>query len=316
MMAARELTRAPRMLPLYLRAAAALLPGASHLPGLPGGGGEIPELELTLRDVEVEPDRLTAYARVCGFAAEKTLPATYPHVLAFPLHMALMADGRFPFAAVGLVHLENEITQQRPLPSNDRLSFSVRATTPKPHPRGRTFGIVTKARVDEELVWEERSTMLRRGGQGSNRSAATDHEQPEPPDHGPPEVSDHGPPTGGVQWRIAGDIGRRYGAVSGDRNPIHMHALGARVFGFPQAIAHGMWTKAHCLAELQKQLPDAFTVVVRFRKPVPLPATVSFRSDRDSDAIRFALRSATGDALHLYGHVEPPTPKTAPGRER
>ena len=90
-----------------------MIPGASLLPFVPGGGGEIPELELSWPAVRADPDAVAAYARVCGFTLRDHLPATYPHVLAFPLHMAVMADGSFPFGAVGLVHLENRIVQHR-----------------------------------------------------------------------------------------------------------------------------------------------------------------------------------------------------------
>ena len=134
-MATRELARTPRVLPLYLRTAAALVPGASHLPGVPGAGRTIPELEITLRDAPIEPGRLRAYRELCGFARGELVPCTFPHVLAFPLHMALMADGRFPFGAVGLVHVQNELRQLRPLRAEEPLSFTVSATAPEQHPR-------------------------------------------------------------------------------------------------------------------------------------------------------------------------------------
>ena len=102
-----------------------------------------------------------------------------------------------------------------------------------------------------------------------------------------------------------GDIGRRYAAVSGDRNPIHMHSLTAKPLGFPRAIAHGMWTKARSLAALEGALPDAFAVDVRFRRPILLPGSVSFASESDGDAIRFAVRDAKRGTPHLEGRVEP-----------
>ena len=72
------------------------------------------------------------------------------------------------------------------------------------------------------------------------------------------------------------DVGRRYAKVSGDVNPIHLHPLGARLFGFRGAIAHGMWTKARCLAALQSRVPDALTADVAFQQPLPLGSTVRF----------------------------------------
>jgi len=300
-MKTRELTRPPQILPLYLRAAATLVPGAGHLPGIPGGGGEIPEVELVLRDAVIEGDRLASYREVCGFAAAGPIPATFLHMPAFPLHMALMADERFPFGAVGLVHIENEITQLRPLRTQDRVNLKVHAGPLEPHPRGRAFSIFTQAHVDGEPVWRERSTMLRRGRAGAEGASA-------PAGSGGPANTATGAAADAaagapVTWKVPEDIGRRYGAVSGDRNPIHMHALTAKAFGFPRAIAHGMWTKARCLAALEAELPDSYTVTVAFRKPVLLPGSVRFAHTEQGRAIAFALRAADGDALHLEGRI-------------
>ena len=162
MMASTALERSPGLLGLYARAAAGSLPGASHLGLLAGGGDGIPELIVTLAAVPIEAGRLAAYRQVCGFERGRSVPATYPHVLAFPLQMALMTDRAFPFAVVGLVHLENEITQHRPLEIGERLSIAVTATQPRRHPRGRTFDLLTTVHEDGEVLWEERSRMLRR----------------------------------------------------------------------------------------------------------------------------------------------------------
>ena len=98
-----------------------------------------------------------------GSRCATRLPATYPHILAFPLHLALMTDGSFPFPAIGLVHIDNRITQHRPIRLGEPLSLRVWATPLEPHPRGRQFSLRTEARVGDELVWEEVSTNLRRG---------------------------------------------------------------------------------------------------------------------------------------------------------
>jgi hypothetical protein len=192
---------------------------------------------------------------VCGFTLRDTLPATYPHVLAFPLHMQLLAHA--PFSAVGVVHIANRIVQHRPLTLADELELRVRTGPFRPHRRGRTFDFISEAFVDGELVWEDVSTNLKKGA-GSETDEAHDFQ--------PPPVT--------ARWRLPEDLGRRYAAVSGDHNPIHLHGLTAKAFGFPRAIAHGMWTKARCLAALR--LPDAFAVEARFRKPVLLPSRVTF----------------------------------------
>ena len=133
-MATRELDTPPRILELYARALAPLVPGASRLPWVAGGGEEIPDLALSLAHVRADPARVASYRRVCAFPPGSELPATYPHVLAFPLHLALMADGDFPFAPVGLVHLANHIAQQRPIMLAERFDLRVWATPLEAHP--------------------------------------------------------------------------------------------------------------------------------------------------------------------------------------
>lgn len=300
-MTTRTLDSSPHILPLYARAAAPMIPGASLLPFIPGGGGEIPELELELGEVGADPAAVAAYAKVCGFTLRDHLPPTYPQVLAFPLQMAVMADGRFPFGAVGLVHVANRIDQLRPIAIGEKLTIRVAPTKLEPHPKGRTFTLRTAALVGDRPVWESVSTMLRRGGGGGNPSGAG-RDVPALP----------GDVLASAEWRLGGDLGRRYAAVSGDRNPIHMHSLTAKPLGFPGAIAHGMWTKARCLAALESRLPDSFRVDVRFRKPILLPARVEFASaEQGEDKLAFAVRDAKRGTPHLDGLLGPlrPEPK-------
>jgi acyl dehydratase len=303
-MTTRTLDSPPSILPLYARAAAPMIPGASLLPFVPGRGSEIPELELELAGVRPDPEKVAAYARACGFALRDHLPPTYPHVLAFPLHMAVMTDGAFPFGAVGLVHVENRIVQHRRIGIGEELAIRVRPTKLEPHPKGRTFSLVTEALVDGEPIWESTSTMLRRGKSPTGQAEGVD----EPTRQGGLDTSARRPTEGAAasaEWRLGGDLGRRYAAVSGDRNPIHMHSLSAKALGFPRAIAHGMWTKARCLAALESTLPDAFGVEVRFRKPILLPARVEFASSASDGGTDFAVRDAKHGTPHLEGRIEP-----------
>jgi len=246
----------------------------------PGGRpDQLPERELT-RSVEVDRGRLAAYDRVCGFRLRDELPATYPHVLAFPLALELM-DGSFPFSPFGLVHVGNRIEQLRPLRAGERLDLRVRAAGLAPHPRGTTFDILADAAVDGEVAWRDRSTYLRRegGGGGGQRGPGDD------------------PPAPRAVWTVPADTGRRYARVSGDLNPIHLHPLAAKALGQPGAIAHGMWTKARCLAALEASLPDAFAVEVRFKAPLCLPGRAAF-SARGGE---FAVHDARTGRPHLTG---------------
>jgi acyl dehydratase len=302
---AKTLESSPSILPLYARAALPMIPGASLLPFVPGGGGEIPDgLDLELAGVTADPAEVAAYARVCSFTLRDTLPPTYPHMLAFPLHMAVMSDGSFPFGAVGLVHVENSIAQKRPIGIDEEMTIRVRPSKLQPHPKGKTFSLETEVLVDGTVVWESTSTMLRRGGR-SNGEAAKKGKAAK----GFDSLDADAPAS--AEWRLPGDLGRRYAGVSGDRNPIHMHSLTAKPLGFPGAIAHGMWTKARALAQLESELPDSFEVEVRFRKPVLLPARVLFAEQASGEEILCAVRDAKKGTPHLDGHVQPLKSNTA-----
>lgn len=277
-----------------------MIPGSSRLPflGSGGGGDALPDLTLVLDEVTVDRQRLADYDRVCKFPLRDQLPATYPHMLAFPLQLSLMTDSRFPFPALGLVHIANRIVQHRPLLISDQFQLKVWASDLKSHPRGTQFELRSEARAGERVVWEETSTILKRGGSSSDSGEDRDSRRR---GDGGGDAEGELPVT--ATWRLSGDLGRRYASVSGDRNPIHMHPLSARLFGFPTAIVHGMWTKARCLAALDPRLPESFAVEVDFKKPILLPATVDFAEREEPGGIRFAVRGAGKGTPHLDGRV-------------
>ncbi|GGP50994.1 MaoC family dehydratase [Streptomyces sindenensis] len=250
----------------------------------------VPPGRLTRPAAPVAPGPLAAYGRICGFAESGPLPLTYPHVLAFPLTMRLMTGRAFPLPVLGLVHTWIEITPHRAVQPAEPLELAVSAQGLTSHRRGTEVTMATEARVDGELVWESRSGYL-------SRHATTDAAGTPPRTASVPDAPGDLPAV--AEWRLPGDLGRRYGAVSGDRNPIHLHPLTARLFGFPRAIAHGMWTAARCLAEIGDAAEIRFARA-EFRAPVLLPATVTYAADTTGNA--FALRGSEG-RVHLVGAV-------------
>ncbi|MEU8441120.1 MaoC/PaaZ C-terminal domain-containing protein [Streptomyces microflavus] len=263
-------------------------------PGRPGA--TLPTDRLTLPAAPAAPGPLAAYRDICGFPAPESepLPLTYPHVLAFPLAMRLMTARRFPLPVVGLVHTWIEIVARRPVQSDEPLELTVYAEELTPHRRGTEVTMVTEARSAGALVWESRSGYLSR--HATNATGST-------------READGSPTLPAVaEWRLPGDLGRRYGAVSGDRNPIHLHPLTARLFGFPRAIAHGMWTVARCLAEADEQPGEIRSVRADFRAPVLLPATVTYAAGPAGNAFALRSESSSGSGtgtgrVHLTGAV-------------
>ena len=116
-------------------------------------------------------------------------------------------------------------------------------------------------------------------------------------------------PTG--RWVLPGGTGRAYAALSGDRNPIHLSALSAKAFGFPRAIAHGMYTAARALAEVGPRRGPTYRWQVGFAKPVLLPTTVDVAitpvSPEPADGFTFVGWNATRRLRHFSGSVTPLT---------
>jgi acyl dehydratase len=276
-----ELPAPPRLGPLYRSAALAAVLRR-------GAGDALPETEIRVRDVGVDRAHLASYDRACGFRLSDALPATYPHILAFPLAVSLMTRPGFPLPLIGLVHVANTIEVHRPLTADDRFELRVRAESLRPHERGRQVDVVAEALVDGEVAWAGRSVYLRREGKAGGERRAGDAQ----------------PPTGGTLLRVTPRVGTDYAEVSGDHNPIHTSRIGARLFGFPGPIAHGMWSKARCLAALEGRLPERYRVDVAFKVPVPLPSTVTFTAtEAGAGGWRFGLHAAKSGKPHLSGEV-------------
>jgi acyl dehydratase len=205
----RTLHSPPATLPLYLRALRRRSSAAD---------ATLPDTEWRRLDARTDLDHLGAYCRLTGHRLASTLPGLYPHLAAFALQLAVLTDRRFPFPALGLVHVGNRVTQVRPIGVDEAFDVAVRAERRRPHRSGTVVDVATTATVAGVVVWEETTTVLSRG---------TRH----------PDVSDTSPlsgltaPTGSIRWQVPRDTGRRFAAVSGDRNPIHLSAVTARPFG-------------------------------------------------------------------------------------
>jgi hypothetical protein len=273
----------PNLAVLFTRAAATSI----------GRGGPLQDVQVRRPRARVHLPQLAEYDKTCGFSLRDALPATYVHVLVFPLQMVLMADRRFPLGMAGLVHIRNRIAQHRPVDASELLSLRASARALRPHPLGAAVDLVSQVRVGDELVWEGVSTYLSRGASVPGEIA------PEQP------VAVHleaaAPPN--AVWEVPGDMGRRYASVSGDVDPMHLSSLAAKAFGFPRVLVQGMWTKAHALAAIEARLPEAYAVDVTFSDPLLLPSTANFFVAQQDHGWDFAVRPADEPGDHLCGTV-------------
>jgi acyl dehydratase len=263
---------------------------AGAMPFVPRGD-TLPDRTLTVDELVIDPANVAAYANVTGLRFGDEVPLTYPFALTFPTVMSLVTGFDFPFAAMGSVHIENHITQYRPILVTDTVSVRVHAENLREHRRGLLVDIVTDVNVGNETAWHQVTTFLHQ-----QKTSLSD--EPKPPQQKQPKP---GPPN--AVLRITPGQIRHYASVGGDHNPIHTNPIAAKLFGFPTVIAHGMFTAAAILANIEGQLPDAVKYSVRFAKPVVLPARAGLYVDRISDGWQLTLRNLSKGDPHLTGTV-------------
>ncbi|WP_240613197.1 MaoC/PaaZ C-terminal domain-containing protein [Brachybacterium endophyticum] len=248
----------------------------------------LPDLAHRVRKVRIDPARAAAFDHLMGGAATDLVHPGVLHVLAFPVSLSLMARSDFPVGLLGLVHVSNRILQHRSVEVGELVDVECRTRDLRPHRRGRLFDSVTTILSENgEIIATDVSTYLakgaapqgedagaqgqsrdgRAGGDGSERSSRAEFV---------PSA-----PTG--RWSLDAGTGRRYAEVSGDANPIHMSSLTARAFGFPRAIAHGMYTASRAFTESRPDLTRPLQWDVTFEAPVTLPGTVLVRYEDDGD---------------------------------
>ncbi len=270
-----------------LRAAAGALP-------LVPRGDTVPDRRLKVEGLSIDPVNVAQYANVTGLRFDNAVPLTYPFALTFPTVMSLVAGFDFPFAAMGSVHVENHITQYRPIAVSDTVDVAVHAENLREHRKGLLVDIVTDVNVGNDTAWHQVTTFLHQ-----QKTSLSD--EPKSPPGRQPKL---GPPN--AVLRITPGQIRQYAAVGGDHNPIHTNTIAAKLFGFPTVIAHGMYSAAAVLANIEGQLPDSVKYSVRFAKPVVLPARAGLYVDRGtSGGWDLTLRHLSKGYPHLTGSVTP-----------
>jgi acyl dehydratase len=256
---------------------------------------------------QADPAALAGYRAVCELPAGPTLPLLYLHAMAMPLHMAILSHPAFPLRLLGLVHWTNKINSLQPVAHDAVLAMECTLNGITATDRGQSFSLHTTVRVgdvDGDVVWREVSTFLSplaksksaRSADAARASKARAASDVPEPDWGTPVA----------QWSVAANVGRRFAKPSGDWNPIHVSAFTARLFGYPRAIAHGLFSAARCLALLEKALPPGQPLMVdlRFKRPLLIPGTVALHTAQEGNSTRFVLKVQPTGEPHIEGVIQ------------
>lgn len=262
-----------------------------------GKGTRLPDATFAWNGQRIDREHLKAYGKLCKFKSVETLPLTYLHVLAFRLQLAMLLDEKSDFPLLGLVHIHNDISRHQALPVDARYDFKCRFEPIANHRKGKLITSVLEASIDGETVWEDRSINLCRGENKAFDAGAPAAFEPLPVGRKP--IANTADP-----WKLPADLGRRYARISGDRNPIHTRKFTARMLGFKQPIAHGMWSKARVCAAVEPGMGDRLRVRCDFKQPVFLPGKVHFYSADDKKARRAEVWNPQGNRVHLVARFD------------
>jgi hypothetical protein len=287
-----EFARAPAVWSMYPRIM------TSRKPSLVPEGGEVPRIESRLSKVVIDRKHLAQYSEICGASAGGTLPIAYPHILAMPLHLAMLGAEAFPVKLFGLVHVQNRIAMREPLSADEAAEIRCWIEGHRDTERGQEFDLHTEYVVGGQPRWDETCTFLarRRAPAGTAKPATTSRA---------PESSPDGVAIKSSSFRAPAGLGRRYGFISGDVNPIHMSDLTARAFGFPKAIAHGMWSLGRLISDFEAaQFDGGCELNVSFKLPIYMPAWLMLQRWDIDNGSAFALRDAQGEKPHLTGTLK------------
>jgi acyl dehydratase len=278
-----ELATLPSLFSLYRKIFFGRKPGWDQQP--------LPNIMVKVQEADLVQDKLEQYAKVCGFTFDgKQLPPTYLYVLAFRLHAVIFTHDAVTFPLLGMIHLKNSIQVFRPVVVEEKLSLECELKSSELTDTGLEFELVSKAYVGDELVWQALSTYLYRIDTPGRRAR-------------PPRATDMSW-DGAVTWALSEDLGRQYAKASGDYNLIHLHPLLSKRFGFERVLAHGMWSKARCIAQMMPTIGQRpFSIDVEFKLPVFMPSDVTFNSDVQDKGLRFEVRDLKGRRPHLQGQL-------------
>ncbi|HYJ79566.1 MAG TPA: MaoC/PaaZ C-terminal domain-containing protein [Longimicrobiaceae bacterium] len=235
--------------------------------------------------IAVEPARVERYLRATaggGIArlrgGDAVVSPVFPATWETAQALELFAGLEHPLPA-GVVHVEGELVSLRPIAAADRIRCRVELERADPVRRGIRLVLVARNwNAAGQLCTQSTTAFLARSRappaeEADDAGAARSSSRAEgDPRAEPPEEWDEA-----ASWRLRGDAGRRYAAVSGDYNPIHLWSFTARPFGFRRPILHGFCTQAMVAHALIMQRFDGDPTALRrlriaFRAPLPLPS--------------------------------------------
>ncbi|MEJ5920493.1 MaoC/PaaZ C-terminal domain-containing protein [Corynebacterium sp. H78] len=233
------------------------------------------------------------------------------HALLMPVQMELMAADDFPLPMMGLIHTSNTYRRLGAVELGSTVDIEVSIREFRAHRAGTEVVLVSTVRASRdddtheaatpentvlpEILVEEESVYLAKGVRLKDAAGFDDVEKQRAAG-GNTWRELFAPPLPTAQWKLAKDVGRRWAAVSGDWNPIHINGVAARALGMPGVIAHGMFTASKALASSDVPAGEPYEFAIDFATPVVLPASVMLSITRAGEVAEGTGAAGAGAA--------------------
>ncbi len=249
---------------------ALLLRALLHRPGR----GERPALLHRLTALDLA--HVQRFRTALGFDRPDP-PLSYAYLLAQRAQLAAMLAPGFAHRIAGLIHVSNRLQRLAALDDTQPLDLCTHGEDEPERADGARFvSLHVTLQQRGQVVLSCQSRYLSRWGRRGERAPTSE------PNATMPQRA---------EWTLPLDAGRRYAALSGDWNPIHLWGWSARLFGLRRPIIHGAHSMARAQAELERLGGRPLqALALEFLRPVPLGSTVTLHAD--PAARRFELRVA------------------------
>ena len=266
--------------------------------------------------IMLDRTRLTRFRHLVGHASKsQDIPLLYPVTESFRLMIQSMLLPSFPFSILGSVLLKSRLVMLRPLTETEKLGWRV-----KINPSGIRSTVKGDSEIDIHsiatdseglVVWKSVVTVIVLGRNRNKISVQAP----------PPVVADRREID---IWSLDGSVGRRYGMISGDLNPIHVHWTLSRLFGFKRPIAHALFLVSKAEACIRSAgIAPLYPCIIEteFKRPTLLPAKLSMMIEEDAgskfsndDAVAWSQRAGSETGLG-FAVTTALDPKISPGQK-
>ncbi|HZH68361.1 MAG TPA: MaoC/PaaZ C-terminal domain-containing protein [Chitinophagales bacterium] len=263
----------------------------ASLTGLKKPGDRLPEKGYTIKGLTIDKKQYSDFCKMFEYN-DATVPSTYWYIRLFSMQTLLLAHPDAPFPMPGLVHLSFKINQYTTIYPTDKLDTTVKFGNLIQHDKGTGVETIMSLSRHGQVVWEQKNINLYLGKKGLGIPGEDIVEG---------EITE---PDLSTLWSLHPKNAIDFAKVSGDFNPIHLHDITAKIFGFRKQIAHGWYSLCRAVSPMSTTIKGIHELYGSFKKPLFLPSKVLGRTQEDNGLVLFDVINEKEGYPHLKGYVK------------